>query len=94
LQISQTRALETGRYMLRATNTGMTAIIDQRGRVLQAAPEFATATVNGDVQGYAGATPFVRFGNLPVIVLAVLLALGGGWLAMRGTSKIRDLPTL
>ena len=40
LQISQARALETGRYMLRATNTGMTAIIDERGRVVQAAPQF------------------------------------------------------
>ena len=34
LQISQARALETGRYMLRATNTGMTAVIDERGRVV------------------------------------------------------------
>jgi len=93
LQISQTRALETGRYMLRATNTGMTAIIDQHGKVLKEAPEFARAAVNGDVQGYAGATPFVRWGNLPIIALSIALALGGGWLAVRGTSKIRDLPT-
>jgi apolipoprotein N-acyltransferase len=93
LQISQTRALESGRYMLRATNTGMTAIIDQRGNVQQAAPEFERAVVNGDVQGYAGATPFVRWGNLPIIVLALVLALGGGWLVVRGNSKIRDLPT-
>ena len=93
LQISQTRALETGRYMLRATNTGMTAIIDQRGEVVKQAPEFARAAVNGDVQGYAGATPFVRWGNLPIIALSLALALGGGWLAVRGTSKIRDLPS-
>ena len=92
LQISQARALETGRYMLRATNTGMTAIIDQRGNVQQVAPEFERAVVNGDVQGYAGTTPFVRWGNLPIIALCLLLALGGGWLAVRGTSKIRDLP--
>ena len=51
LQISQARALETGRYMLRATNTGMTAIIDQRGKVLQAAPEFTAAVVSGDGAG-------------------------------------------
>jgi apolipoprotein N-acyltransferase len=93
LQISQARALETGRYMLRATNTGMTAIIDQRGKVREAAPEFTRAVVNGDVQGYAGTTPFVRWGNLPIIVLSLVLALGGGWLVVRGTSKIRDLPT-
>ncbi len=93
LQISQTRALETGRYVLRATNTGMTAIINQRGKVLQVAPEFARAVVNGDAQGYAGATPFVHWGNVPVISLALMLVLAAGWLAVRGTSKIRDLPT-
>ena len=82
LQISQARALETGRYMLRATNTGMTAIIDQRGRVLEAAPEFATAVVNGDVPGYTGVTPYVRWGNLPIIALALLLA-GGTWILGR-----------
>ena len=92
LQISQARALETGRYMLRATNTGMTAIIDQRGNVRQIAPEYTAAVVSGDVQGYAGATPYVRWGDAPIIVLALLLALTGGWLARRGNGKIRDLP--
>jgi apolipoprotein N-acyltransferase len=93
LQISQARALETGRYVLRATNTGMTAIIDQHGKVLQAAPEFTRAVVNGDVQGYVGTTPFIRWGNLPIVVLSLLLVLAGGWLVQRGNSKIRDLPT-
>jgi apolipoprotein N-acyltransferase len=92
LQISQARALETGRYMLRATNTGMTAIIDPQGRVEKAAPEFSMAVVSGDVRGYAGATPFVRWGNGPIVVLALALALAGGWLVRRGTSKIRNLP--
>jgi apolipoprotein N-acyltransferase len=92
LQISQTRALESGRFMLRATNTGMTAIIDEKGRVISEAPEFERAAVNGDVQGYVGATPFVRGGNLPIIVLCLLLALGGGWLARRGNSKIHGSP--
>jgi apolipoprotein N-acyltransferase len=89
LQISQTRALETGRYMLRATNTGMTAIIDQRGKVRQVAPEFSMAVVSGEVHGYAGATPYVRWGDAPIVTIALVFALGGGWLALRGTSKIR-----
>ena len=88
LQISQARALETGRYMLRATNTGMTAIIDQRGKVSKVAPEFSTAVVNGEVQGFAGATPYVRWGDMPIVLLALMLALGGGWLARHGNSKI------
>ena len=65
----------------------------ERGNVLQAAPEFTRAVVNRDVQGYVGATPFVRWGNLPIILLSLVLALGGGWLVLRGNSKIRDLPT-
>ena len=73
LQISQARALETGRYMLRATNTGMTAIVDERGRVVQAAPQFETAAVNGMVQGRSGATPYVRWGNYLVLALCCVL---------------------
>jgi len=90
LQISQARALETGRYMLRATNTGMTAIIDQHGKVQKAAPEFTTAVVTGEVQGYGGATPYVRWGNAPIIALALMLSAAGGWLALRGTGKLHD----
>lgn len=93
LQISQARALETGRYMLRATNTGVTAIIDQRGRVLKAAPEFTTAVVSGAVQGYAGSTPYVGWGDNPVLILALALALLGGWLGRREAGNIRGLPT-
>ena len=93
MQISQARALETGRYMLRATNTGMTAIIDQHGNVRAVAPEFTAASVSGEVQGYAGATPYVHWGNAPIIALALLLALGGGWLGRREAGKIRASPT-
>ena len=92
LQISQARALETGRYMLRATNTGMTAIIDPYGRARKVAPEFTESILTGVVQGRAGATPYVRWGNTPIVALALLLALGGGWLALRENGKIRDLP--
>jgi apolipoprotein N-acyltransferase len=79
LQISQARALETGRYMLRSTNTGMTAVIDERGAVVEAAPQFATATLSATVQGYSGATPYVRWGNGVVLALCALLLVGGLW---------------
>jgi len=90
LQISQARALETGRFMLRATNTGMTAIVDPHGQVRQAAPEFTSAIVTGEVHGYTGATPYVRYGDAPVIVFASALILAAIWLALRKTAKIRD----
>jgi len=73
LQISQLRALETGRGMLRATNTGMTAIIDHHGHVVAALPAFTQGTLSGSAQGRSGATPYVRWGNAPLLLLATLL---------------------
>ena len=73
LQMSQARALETGRMMLRATNTGATAIIDAQGRLLAEAQHFTTTALTGTAQGYSGITPYVRFGNWPAISLIFLL---------------------
>ncbi len=75
-QMSQMRALETGRMMLRATNTGLTAIIDEKGRILASLPPFTSGSLTGSIQGYAGSTPYVRWGNAPVIVLWALLGIG------------------
>lgn len=76
LQMSQARALETGRMMLRATNTGATAIIDRHGYVVAHAPHFETTVLQGEAQGYRGATPYVRWGNWPFVGLSFgLLAL-------------------
>jgi len=76
LQISQTRALETGRYMLRATNTGVTAVIDPRGRVEESAPEFTAAVLTRTVSGHRGATPFVTIGNYGALALCATLMIG------------------
>ena len=77
LQISRMRALETGRYMLRATNTGVTAILDQHGATVKLAPQFEVTRLDGVAQGYSGATPYVRWGNAAMLmVLAAMLAAG------------------
>ena len=83
LQIAQARALETGRAMLRATNTGITAVIGPRGEVLAAAPEFEIRTVTYPVQGYGGATPYVRWGNHALLALCLALIAVAGWSARR-----------
>jgi apolipoprotein N-acyltransferase len=75
LQIAQMRALETGRPMLRATNTGVTAIIDPGGQIVASAPEFTTTTLNGEVRGYQGSTPYIVFGNAGILVLALAMFL-------------------
>ncbi|MXS80899.1 apolipoprotein N-acyltransferase [Nitrosomonas sp. GH22] len=87
LQISQMRALETGRYMLRATNTGVTAIINERGRVLEQLEMFTTAGLHSTVQGFGGATPYVRLGNSLLFWLIGLLLLTGCLAAFSGRRK-------
>lgn len=78
LQIARMRALETGRYLLRATNTGVTAIIGPDGGVHARLPQFRSAVLRGEVQPMGGATPYVRVTDWPALLgagLAVLLAL-------------------
>ena len=87
LQISQMRALETGRYMLRATNTGVTAIINERGIVLQEAEIFTTTALHGLAQGYTGSTPYVRFGNSLLWGLAGIILLIALLPVFRGRRK-------
>jgi apolipoprotein N-acyltransferase len=79
LQMSQARALETSRMMLRSTNTGATAVINRDGRVVAQLPHFTRASLDGEAQGYAGATPYVRWGNWPVILLLAIGLLGLRW---------------
>jgi apolipoprotein N-acyltransferase len=77
LQIARMRALEAGRHMLRATNTGMTAVVDPRGNVTHVAQTFREETLDAEVRGYHGATPYVRCGNIPAVGLAFVFALAG-----------------
>ncbi|MBC7786787.1 MAG: apolipoprotein N-acyltransferase [Methylophilaceae bacterium] len=76
LQFSQARAIETGRTMLRATNTGATAMINPQGEVLAHAPHFSQTTLNVMAQGYGGVTPYIRWGNVPIISFLLLAASG------------------
>ncbi len=85
-QMSQLRALETGRMMLRATNTGVTSIIGVDGRVLQRLPQHQQAVLQGMAQGYEGITPYVRWGNAAVLLLIALMLAGSLWLGKRRNS--------
>ena len=69
LQTSQMRAIETGRWMVRSTNTGATAAIDEKGRVVSRLPPFTSGTLVERVTPRSGMTPYARWGNLPALVL-------------------------
>ena len=86
LQISRLRALEFGRPMIRATNTGATAIIDHRGEVTHFLPRHTRGALVGEVQGRSSITPYAwwvgRFGLWPLWALS-LVVLGLTLLARR-----------
>ena len=67
------RALETGRYLLRATNTGITAVIDTRGEVTARLPQFERDILTAAFVPYRGMTPYARFGHLAWASLATML---------------------
>ncbi len=83
LQIAQIRALETGRFNLRATNTGITVVISPSGKILQRLPQFETGVLNAVVHPYVGATPYVIWGNIPVVMGCLILVGFGGYRALR-----------
>lgn len=76
LRLAQLRSLETGIPTLRATNTGVTAIVNHRGQIVAQLPEFKQSVLQNHVQPYSGVTPFVALGNIPILVLSIgILAL-------------------
>ncbi len=77
LQIAQMRALETGRYLVRGTNNGVSAIIDHRGRIVARTEQFVETMLVGEAQVMLGQTPFGSFGSTPIIA-----ACGAGLLLM------------
>ncbi len=80
LQISRMRALEAGRFLLRAANDGVSAVIGPRGELAAVAPEFRSAVLRGTVVPRSGLCPYTRTGNWPVILLALAAA---AWCARR-----------
>ena len=77
LQMARLRALENGRYLVRATSNGVTVIVDPQGHVTARAPQFEMTSITGEVRPMAGLTPFTRTGSWPAWLLAALLVLPG-----------------
>lgn len=75
-QMARVRAREAGRWLARATNTGITAVVDHRGQVRAIAPQFEVATLRAEVTPYTGQTPYVRIGDLPVVLALTVIIIG------------------
>ncbi len=78
LQIARMRALEVGRYSIRATNTGFSAFIGPKGELLEVGEQFAPVTMTMDVEPRKGSTPYSLTGNRLVIGLCMLIIAGCG----------------
>ena len=84
LQISQGRALEAAKPLLRAANTGWSAVIDRHGRILAWAPRLEAVLLEAEIQPRGGVTPYLRLGDalpLGLAGLALLFCAAAEWMA-------------
>lgn len=86
LQISRMRAIENGRDLVRATQNGVSALVDARGRVLERSRQFEVATVKGEVRLRTGLTPYQRFGGSLWLLLPLVLIVCCLWPERRSQS--------
>lgn len=77
LEIARMRSLETGRYMLRSTNTGVSAIINHKGALVSTSPQFKQHVLTDEVVPMSGTTLFAYWGNWAVVLLSLLMLLPG-----------------
>lgn len=77
LQIARMRAMETGRSMARATNTGISALINHRGHIIAQSNPFVAEVLQGKLQPMQGSTPYVLAGDWPIVIFAILLLIIG-----------------
>jgi apolipoprotein N-acyltransferase len=83
LQIARMRALEVARYLARATNTGVSAILDERGRIRARGAQFQAEVIRGEVRPLRGLTPYARFGDWPAVAMMIGLLILGLFLGRR-----------
>ena len=76
LEIARMRALEAGRYVVRATNNGVSAFIGPSGELLETGPQFEFVSMTVDVTPQSGATPYANYGNWPIVSLCLALLAG------------------
>ncbi len=72
LQMARMRALENGRYLLRSTNTGISAVIDNNGKVISRSPQFKPHALSATVKLFSGETPYSKFGNSLILSFCIL----------------------
>ncbi len=88
MQIARMRALETGRYLLRATNTGLTGVVDPKGKIIKQAPLFETTSITADIYPMGNMTPYASIGDKVIIysllvITLILIAVNWNWVTKK-----------
>ena len=91
LEIARVRAAETGRWLIRATNTGLSGVVSSRGELTALLPQFEVAAGAFEVVPMRGETPYVRFGDGPIL-LALAVWFVAGLVRSRPTSPTTRRP--
>lgn len=69
LQIARMRALENGRWLIRSTNNGISALVSPQGEIKATVPPFKTAVLRGTVTLMNGHTPYQQYGLEPLVIV-------------------------
>ncbi|WGL17562.1 apolipoprotein N-acyltransferase [Microbulbifer bruguierae] len=93
MQMAQMRALETRRYLVRGTNTGITAVVAPDGSITDQLPQFEQATLVARVEARRGFTPFMRTGIWGPLVFSFAMLLAAVLLQRRASASTEHLPT-
>ncbi len=80
MQIARMRALESGRYLLRATNTGITAVVSEKGKIINQAPLRQRYSLTSDIKPMSGLTPYALIGDKPTLMLVIFIL---GWIIIK-----------
>ncbi len=75
LEMARMRALESSRELVRSTTSGISALIDYKGQIIVKGPQFKMAIVKGQIQPRTGITPYVFWGNYPILFLFIITGL-------------------
>ncbi len=85
MQMAQMRALENERFLVRATNTGVSGVVDPKGKILFTGPQFVQENFVANVEKRAGFTPFSLLGSYPIVIICFIFI---------GTTMIPALKTV
>lgn len=88
LQIARMRAIENSRYLLRSTNTGISAVINHKGKVIARSPQFEPHALHTKAELFTGETPFSKYGNCFILSFSFFILLLSLVLQRRFNNKI------